>query len=269
MVRTPRELEASLERLPLRGAGRVRRRLALPREAGSTRTATSRSRSRSTATAAGSTSASATAPSSAATRRSSRRARRRPSRPRRAADLCARAVRAVVEAGYENVGTLEFLVDGDGNFYFIEINCRIQVEHPVTEMLTGIDLVAIQIRIAAGEPLGLQPGRRRVPRPRDRVPDQCRGPRAASSGPSAGVVERYLPPGGPGVRMDSHLYSGYEVPPYYDSLLGKLIVWGPDPRGGDRPRPRRPRRAADRGRRHEHRDPPALCSRRGVPRGRR
>ena len=113
-------------------------------------------------------------------------------------------------------------------FYFIEINCRIQVEHPVTEMLTGIDMVATQIRIAAGEPLGLQPGRRR----RSAATPSSSGstPRIPSHEfrPGAGVVERYHAPGGPGVRMDSHLYTGYEVPPFYDSLLGKLIVWGPD-----------------------------------------
>ncbi len=141
-------------------------------------------------------------------------------------DLCSRAVRAVVSAGYENVGTLEFLVDRDGNFFFIEINCRIQVEHPVTEMLTGVDLVATQIRIAAGEPLGFSQADV-VPRGhaiefRINAEDPDRDFR-----PAAGIVERYLAPGGPGVRMDSHLFAGYEVPPFYDSLLGKLIVWGP------------------------------------------
>ena len=150
-------------------------------------------------------------------------------------------------------GTLEFLVDRDGNAYFIEINCRIQVEHPVTEMLTGIDLVATQIRIAAGEPLGISPVGHLAPRPRHRVPHQRRGCRRTTSGPGAGIVERYLPPGRPGVRMDSHLYSGYEVPPYYDSLLGKLIVWGPDRDQADRARPGRARRA----RRRRHRDEPA------------
>jgi acetyl-CoA carboxylase biotin carboxylase subunit len=142
------------------------------------------------------------------------------------AELCSRAVRAVVSAGYENVGTLEFLVDRDGNFYFIEINCRIQVEHPVTEMLTGIDLVATQIRIAAGEPLGFSQSdiitRGHAIEFRINAEDPEHEFR-----PAAGVIERYLPPGGPGVRMDSHLFAGYEVPPFYDSLLGKLIVWGP------------------------------------------
>ena len=141
-------------------------------------------------------------------------------------DLCSRAIRAVVEAGYENVGTLEFLVDADGNFFFIEINCRIQVEHPVTEALTGIDMVAMQIRIAAGEPLGFGQSdvtfRGHAIEFRINAEDPERDFR-----PSAGLVERYLPPGGPGVRMDSHLYAGYEIPPFYDSLLGKLIVWGP------------------------------------------
>jgi acetyl-CoA carboxylase biotin carboxylase subunit len=141
-------------------------------------------------------------------------------------ELCMRAVRAVVSAGYENVGTLEFLVDRDGGYYFIEINCRIQVEHPVTEMLTGIDLVTMQIRIAAGEPLGLSQAdvvtRGHAIEFRINAEDAEREFR-----PAAGVVERYLAPGGPGVRMDSHLYAGYEVPPFYDSLLGKLIVWGP------------------------------------------
>ncbi len=145
-------------------------------------------------------------------------------------DLCTRAVRAVVSAGYENVGTLEFLVDRDGNYYFIEINCRIQVEHPVTEMLTGIDLVATQIRIAAGEPLGFSQGdvvtRGHAIEFRINAEDPEREFR-----PAAGVVERYLAPGGPGVRMDSHLFAGYEVPPFYDSLLGKLIVWAPNREG--------------------------------------
>ena len=141
--------------------------------------------------------------------------------------LAEQAVRAVVAAGYENLGTLEFLVDETGAFYFIEINCRIQVEHPVTEMLSGIDLVVEQIRIAAGEPLGYAQSdiqlRGHAIEFRINAEDVRHDFR-----PGAGIVERYLAPGGPGVRMDSHLYGGYEVPPFYDSLLGKLVVWGED-----------------------------------------
>jgi acetyl-CoA carboxylase biotin carboxylase subunit len=136
------------------------------------------------------------------------------------------ALAAVVAAGYENIGTLEFLVDRQGNYYFIEINCRIQVEHPVTEMLSGIDLVAEQIRIAAGEPLGYSQAdvalRGHAIEFRINAEDASK-----DFAPQAGLVERYVAPGGPGVRVDTHLYSGYEVPPYYDSLLAKLIVWGP------------------------------------------
>ena len=142
-------------------------------------------------------------------------------------DLCQRAVRAVVAAGYENLGTLEFLVDSKGDAYFIEINCRIQVEHPITEMCTGIDMVAMQIKIAAGEPLGLsQPdvlSRGHAIEFRILAEDPTKDFR-----PQSGQVSAYLAPGGVGVRMDSHLYPGYEVPSYYDSLLGKLCVWGPD-----------------------------------------
>jgi acetyl-CoA carboxylase biotin carboxylase subunit len=143
------------------------------------------------------------------------------------ADLADRAVRAVVAAGYENVGTLEFLVDARGAFYFIEINCRIQVEHPVTESLTGIDLVTMQMRIAAGEPLGVTQSEIAFDGHAIEFRINAEDP-AHDFRPGAGVVERYHAPGGPGVRMDSHLFSGYEVPPFYDSLLGKLIVWGPD-----------------------------------------
>jgi acetyl-CoA carboxylase biotin carboxylase subunit len=143
------------------------------------------------------------------------------------ANLAELASRAIVAAGYENIGTLEFLVDPDGNAYFIEINCRIQVEHPVTEMLTGIDLVALQMRIAAGEPLGLQQSDIETTGHAMEFRINAEDP-AHDFRPAAGHVDRYHAPGGPGIRMDSHLYPGYNVPPYYDSLLGKLIVWGPD-----------------------------------------
>ena len=142
-------------------------------------------------------------------------------------DLCQRAVRAVGAAGYENLGTLEFLVDSRGDAYFIEINCRIQVEHPITELCTGVDMVALQIKIAAGEPLGLSQSdivsRGHAIEFRILAEDPTKDFR-----PQSGQISAYLAPGGAGVRMDSHLYPGYEVPSYYDSLLGKLCVWGPD-----------------------------------------
>jgi len=135
------------------------------------------------------------------------------------------AIRAVLAAGYENVGTLEFLLDSEGNFYFIEINCRIQVEHPVTEMLTGLDLIAEQIRIAAGEKLSVRQEQvvLRGHAIEFRINAEDPGDNFA---PQTGVIEELALPGGPGVRVDTHLYAGYEVPPYYDSLLAKLIVWG-------------------------------------------
>jgi acetyl-CoA carboxylase, biotin carboxylase subunit len=147
--------------------------------------------------------------------------------PAARADLAEKAVRAVVAAGYENLGTLEFLVDAQGDFYFIEINCRIQVEHPVTEAVTGLDLVTMQMRIAAGEPLGITQAD--IDFDGHAIEFRINAEDASNDfRPGAGTVERYHAPGGPGVRMDSHLFTGYDVPPYYDSLLGKLIVWGPD-----------------------------------------
>jgi acetyl-CoA carboxylase biotin carboxylase subunit len=142
-------------------------------------------------------------------------------------DLAERALKAVTEAGYENLGTLEFLVDSKGDAYFIEINCRVQVEHPITEMVTGIDMVALQLRIAAGEPLGLTQedvvSRGHAIEFRILAEDPAKDFR-----PQSGQVGAYLAPGGPGVRMDSHMYPGYEIPSYYDSLLGKLCIWAPD-----------------------------------------
>jgi acetyl-CoA carboxylase biotin carboxylase subunit len=141
--------------------------------------------------------------------------------------LLTAAVKGAKAARYTNAGTLEFLVDPDGSYYFMEMNTRIQVEHPVTEMTTGIDLVAWQIRIAAGQRLTLTH--------RDREPRghaiECRitaEDATSDFAPSVGTVEMYVAPGGPGVRVDSHLYAGYSVPPYYDSLLGKIIAWGRD-----------------------------------------
>ena len=138
------------------------------------------------------------------------------------------AVRAVREVGYTNVGTIEFLLDSDGRFYFMEMNTRIQVEHPVTEQITLTDLVKEQVRIAAGEPMSIA----------DRAPlspighafefrinaeDPEHGFR-----PCPGTITKLVLPGGPGVRVDTHAYQGYKVPPTYDSLVAKLIVWGRD-----------------------------------------
>ena len=133
------------------------------------------------------------------------------------------AVRLAREAGYANAGTVEFLVE-DEEFYFIEMNTRIQVEHPVTEMLTGVDLVKEQIRIAAGDPLSLEQedvpmvGHAMEFRINAEDPDQ-------DFMPSPGEISWLEVPGGPGVRVDSAIYQGYQIPPFYDSMVGKLIVW--------------------------------------------
>jgi acetyl-CoA carboxylase biotin carboxylase subunit len=135
------------------------------------------------------------------------------------------AIRSVVAAGYESAGTLEFLLDAQGSFYFIEINCRIQVEHPVTEQLTGLDIVGEQIRVAAGEPLSLRQEQVAFRGHAIEFRINAEDP-SDNFAPQTGEIETLNLPGGPGVRVDTHLYRGYEVPPYYDSLLAKLIVWG-------------------------------------------
>jgi acetyl-CoA carboxylase biotin carboxylase subunit len=144
--------------------------------------------------------------------------------PQTRAGLYKAALTAAAAVNYVSAGTVEFLVDASGAFYFIEMNTRIQVEHPVTEMLTGIDLVREQIRIAAGEPLGYR---------QDAVEFsghviECRinAEDPVTFTPSAGRVTAWVPPGGFGVRVDSHLMAPYAVPPFYDSLLAKIIVRG-------------------------------------------
>lgn len=142
--------------------------------------------------------------------------------------MCEAAVNAVREVGYTNAGTIEFLLDIDGNFYFMEMNTRIQVEHPVTEQITLTDLVKEQVRIAAGEPMSIA----------DRAPFSPMGHAiefrinaedpAHGFRPCPGTITKLIVPGGPGVRVDTHVYQGYTIPPTYDSLVAKLIVWGKD-----------------------------------------
>jgi acetyl-CoA carboxylase biotin carboxylase subunit len=135
------------------------------------------------------------------------------------------AVRAAEAAKYENAGTIEFIVDAHGEFYFIEMNTRIQVEHPVTEEVTGIDLIKEQIRIASGEKLNFDQKdiefRGHAIECRINAEDPAR-----NFTPSPGTIGLYYAPGGHGVRVDSHVYSGYTIPPYYDSMIGKLIAHG-------------------------------------------
>ncbi len=140
----------------------------------------------------------------------------------RMGERCAEACRKI---NYLGAGTFEFLYQ-DGEFYFIEMNTRLQVEHPVTEMVTGVDLVKEQIRIAAGEPLSYS---------QDDIvirghAVECRinAEDAKTFMPSPGKIEQFHAPGGPGIRVESHIYNGYVVPPYYDSMIGKLIAWGED-----------------------------------------
>jgi acetyl-CoA carboxylase biotin carboxylase subunit len=140
--------------------------------------------------------------------------------------LCQSAVRLIKAAGYQNAGTVEFLVDKEQNFYLLEVNARIQVEHPVTEEVTGLDLIKEQIRVAAGQKLSLT---------QDQVPQKghaievrinAEDP-ARNFAPSPGVIAELRLPGGPGVRIDTHVYAGYRIPPNYDSMVAKLIVHRP------------------------------------------
>ncbi len=137
------------------------------------------------------------------------------------------AVSAARSIGYEGAGTVEFLLDATGQFYFMEMNTRIQVEHPVTEVVTGIDLIAEQLRIAAGEPLRFRQEDIQLRGHAIECRINAEDPRH-NFRPAPGTITGWLPPGGPGVRFDSHVYTGYEIPPFYDSLIGKLIVWGED-----------------------------------------
>lgn len=140
--------------------------------------------------------------------------------------ICEAAARLVAAANYQNAGTVEFIVDQHDNFYFIEVNARIQVEHPVTEMVTGIDLIQSQIRVAAGEPLPFRQAdielRGAAMECRINAEDPTK-----NFQPCPGYIRRMFIPGGPGIRFDSHAQAGYTVPPFYDSMIGKLIVHRP------------------------------------------
>ena len=138
------------------------------------------------------------------------------------------ALRAVVAVDYKNAGTVEFLLDTDGRFYFMEMNTRVQVEHPVTEQITGVDIIKEQIRIAAGEPMSCADDAPFSPcchaiEFRVNAEDPAHGFR-----PNPGTITHLELPGGPGVRVDTHVRTGYTIPPTYDSLIAKLIVWGRD-----------------------------------------
>ena len=140
--------------------------------------------------------------------------------------LCEAAIKIIKHANYVNAATVEFLLDKDKHFYFIEVNTRIQVEHPVSEMVTGHDLIKMQLKIAAGEKLELS---QRDIKHRG-VAIECRinaEDPANGFSPSPGTITRYIPPGGPGVRIDTHVYQGWTVPASYDSMIAKLIVHQP------------------------------------------
>jgi acetyl-CoA carboxylase biotin carboxylase subunit len=143
--------------------------------------------------------------------------------PRMLARVGERCVEACKKINYRGAGTFEFLYEG-GEFYFIEMNTRVQVEHPVTELVTGIDIVQEQIRIAAGEKLSVR--QRDVTVRGHAIECRINAEDPFKFTPSPGRITSYHPPGGPGIRVDSHVYHGYTVPPYYDSMVGKVIAYG-------------------------------------------
>jgi acetyl-CoA carboxylase biotin carboxylase subunit len=142
-------------------------------------------------------------------------------------DIGERAVRGALAVGYSGAGTMEFLLDDDGNLSFMEMNARIQVEHPVSEMITSSDLIQEQIRVAAGEPLSVSQDELELRGHSIECRINAEDP-GRDFAPAAGRLDVYLPPGGPGTRVDSHCYPGWTITPFYDSLIAKLIVWAPD-----------------------------------------
>jgi acetyl-CoA carboxylase biotin carboxylase subunit len=142
-------------------------------------------------------------------------------------ELCASAVRLAKAANYYNAGTVEYIVDEQKNFYLLEVNARVQVEHPVTEQVTGVDIIKTQLRVACGEKLPFTQKDIKLNGHAIECRINAEDP-ARNFAPSAGLIEEYRPPGGPGVRLDSHAYAGYRIPPNYDSMIGKLIVHRPN-----------------------------------------
>jgi acetyl-CoA carboxylase, biotin carboxylase subunit len=142
-------------------------------------------------------------------------------------DIGERAVNGALSVGYTGAGTMEFLLDDDGNLSFMEMNARIQVEHPVSEMITSSDLIQEQILVAAGEPLSVSQDDVTLNGHAIECRINAEDP-AKDFAPAAGRLETYVPPGGPGTRIDSHCFPGWSISPYYDSLIAKLIVWAPD-----------------------------------------
>ena len=147
--------------------------------------------------------------------------------PARRDEVAASAADLIRSAGYSGAATVEFLMDRDQNFYMLEVNTRVQVEHPVTEMITGIDIVKEQIRVAAGEQLSITQDQVSVNGHSIECRINAEDPNRGFM-PQAGMIETFDPPGGPGVRLDSHACAGYRIPPNYDSMIGKLIVHAPD-----------------------------------------
>ncbi len=148
--------------------------------------------------------------------------------PEQRADMCESAVRGLLEAGYSSAGTVEFILDPDGNFYFMEVNARIQVEHPVSEMISETDLVKDQIRLAAGETLGFEQKDVELRGHAIECRINAEDPERGFEPDRRGQIGTFVQPGGPGTRVDTYLHSGSVVPPYYDSLIAKLIVWDKD-----------------------------------------
>jgi acetyl-CoA carboxylase biotin carboxylase subunit len=148
--------------------------------------------------------------------------------PEQRKQMCETAVRGALAAGYSSAGTVEFILDPDGNYYFMEINARIQVEHPVSEMISGVDLIKEQIRLAAGEPLRFAQEDIQLRGHAFECRINAEDPERGFAPDKSGKIQTFIPPGGPGTRVETYVYSGYAVPPFYDSLIAKVIVWAED-----------------------------------------